>query len=79
MYLLKQKSHWLAAFDALTTRLGRHPLIIRTDNAKELSTYGATTKDYFTKYIIFNEKCSPHEHDHWQNPVAEAIVGTLSM
>lgn len=34
--LLKQKSDWLAAFDALTIRFGRHPKILRGDNAKEL-------------------------------------------
>eukprot|EP00961_Rhodomonas_salina_P220058 2975112-Rhodomonas_salina.1 len=37
--LLKQKSDWLKCFKALTTRLGRHPKVLRGDNAKELSVH----------------------------------------
>lgn len=74
--LLRKKSDWLQAFDALTIRLSRHPKILRGDNAKELSVHSNDVKDYFAKHRIFNEKCSPHEHD--QNPVAEGMVGSLS-
>eukprot|EP00961_Rhodomonas_salina_P265714 3591523-Rhodomonas_salina.1 len=38
--LLRKKSDWLKAFDALTIRLGRHPKILCGDNAKELSMHG---------------------------------------
>eukprot|EP00961_Rhodomonas_salina_P083098 1116488-Rhodomonas_salina.1 len=34
--LLRNKNDWLKAFDTLTIRLGRHPKIVRSDNAKEL-------------------------------------------
>mmetsp|Transcript_18521 Transcript_18521/g.37617 ORF Transcript_18521/g.37617 Transcript_18521/m.37617 type:complete len:1118 (-) Transcript_18521:723-4076(-) len=74
--LLKKKSDFITAFDQLTTRLGRHPKVIRTDNAKEMSVHGSEAKEYYNKFKIFNELCAPHEHD--QNPVAEAIIGSLS-
>ena len=74
--LLKKKSDWLKAFDALTVRLGRHPKILRGDNAKELSVHGNECKEYFAKHRVFNELCSPHEHD--QNPVSESLIGALS-
>eukprot|EP00961_Rhodomonas_salina_P105718 1423192-Rhodomonas_salina.1 len=53
--LLKKKSDWLKAFDALTIRLGRHPKILRGDNAKELSVHCNDVKNYFEKHRVFNE------------------------
>eukprot|EP00961_Rhodomonas_salina_P206229 2783921-Rhodomonas_salina.1 len=75
--LLCKKSDWLKAFDALTISLGRHPKILLGDNAKELSMHGHEVKAYLEKHRIFNELCSLHEHD--QNPVAEGMIGSLSM
>eukprot|EP00961_Rhodomonas_salina_P136124 1831577-Rhodomonas_salina.1 len=75
--LLRNKNDWLKAFDALTIRLGRHPKIVCSDNAKELSVNGKEVKEYFDKHWIFNELCSLHEHD--QNPVSEGMIGSLSM
>eukprot|EP00961_Rhodomonas_salina_P198252 2674967-Rhodomonas_salina.2 len=75
--LLHKKSDWLKAFDTLTICLGRHPKILCGDNTKELSMHGHKVKAYLKKHRIFNELCSPHEHD--QNPVAEGMIGSLLM
>eukprot|EP00961_Rhodomonas_salina_P246001 3323877-Rhodomonas_salina.2 len=55
------------AFDKLTIQLGRHPRVLRTNNAGEMC--GSEAQQYYTCYNIKHERCSPHEHN--QNPRAE--------
>lgn len=73
--LLKNKSDFIKEFDRLCIRLGRHPRILRCDNAGEM--IGGEAQEYYKKYSIWREACSPHEHA--QNPRAESAICSLSM
>jgi len=73
-YLLRTKDEFLQAFDQLATRLGRHPKVLKKDNAGEMSSKRAM--DYYQKFRVAIENCPPHEHEG--NPRAESAIGTLS-
>jgi hypothetical protein len=77
--LLKIKNQFLSALDSLIVRVGDAPNILRpwkvlrTDNAGEMTSKEA--QEFYNLYRIFHEKCN--QHQHWQNPRAEAAVGEL--
>eukprot|EP00961_Rhodomonas_salina_P301061 3940312-Rhodomonas_salina.1 len=74
VFSLREKSEYLRALNALITRVGKAPRVLRTDEAGEMNS--AAAKRYYAEHKIWHE-CS-NSYEHFQNARSEAAIGNLS-